>query len=59
MADYEKFASEYSDKVVADAEKERLKRERHQNRFNYYNSIIATLAFVLSVISIVLQILRW
>lgn len=59
MTDYEKFASEYSDKVVADAEKEHLKIERHQNRFNYYNSIIATLAFVLSVISIVLQILRW
>jgi len=50
--DYEKIVNEYSEKVVSDAEKERLKEERYQNRFNYYNSIIATLALILSIIAL-------
>lgn len=52
MDDYQKFTTEYSDHVVSDAEKERIKKERHQNRFNYYNSIVATLALILSIIAL-------
>lgn len=52
MNDYQKFAVEYSNQVVADAEKKRIKKERHQNRFNYYNSMIATLALILSIIAL-------
>ena len=53
-SDYEKFSDEYSSKVVSDAEKDRRKKERHQDRFNYYNSTIATLALILSIIGIIL-----
>lgn len=52
--DYSKFAKDYSDNVVDNAEKERIKKERFQNRFNYYNSVVATLALILSIISIIL-----
>lgn len=58
MDDYENFSIEYSNNVVDDAEKERVKKERHQNRFNYYNCITSTLALILSIISIILGLLR-
>lgn len=48
--DYFKFAKDYSDNVVDNAEKERI-----QNRFNYYNCIISTIALILSIISIILK----
>lgn len=54
MDDYQKFVTEYDNNIVSDAEKERIKNERHQNRFNYYNSIVATLALILSIIGIIL-----
>ena len=53
--DYFKFAKDYSDNVVDNAEKERIKKERFQNRFNYYNYIISTIALILSIISIILK----
>lgn len=31
-----------------------VKKERYQNRFNYYNSVVATLALILSIIGIIL-----
>lgn len=52
--DYSKFAKDYSNNVVDNAEKERIKKERFQNRFNYYNSVVATLALIFSIISIIL-----
>ena len=54
MDDYQKFVTEYDNNVVSDVEKERIKNERHQNRFNYYNSVVATLALILSIIGIIL-----
>ena len=51
--DYEKFAIEYSEKVISDAEKERRKEDRYQNRFNYYNCAISTIALILSIIAII------
>lgn len=54
MDDYQKFVTEYNNDVVSDVEKERIKNERHQNRFNYYNSVVATLALILSIIGIIL-----
>jgi hypothetical protein len=56
MDEYEKSGIEYSDQVVSNAEMERLKKERHQNRFNYYNCIIATLALIISIIALVLEL---
>ena len=54
--DYEKFAIEYSEKVISDAEKERRKEDRYQNRFNYYNCAISTIALMLSIIAIILGV---
>lgn len=54
MDDYQKCVTEYSDRVVSDAEKERIKKERHQNRFNYFNCVISVLALILSIIGIIL-----
>jgi len=54
MDDYQKFALEYSDRVVAAAEKEQVKKEHHENRFNYFNCVISVLALILSIISIIL-----
>lgn len=56
MDNYQKFSFEHSDAVVSDAEKERRKKERHQDRFNYYNCIVATLALIISIIAIILEI---
>lgn len=54
--DYEKFAIDYSEKVIVNAEKERCKKERYQNRFNYYNCAISTIALILSIIAIFLGV---
>ncbi len=56
MDDYKKLFTDISNQNVKSAEIERRKKERYQNRFNYYNSIIATLALILSIISILLQV---
>lgn len=53
MDDYGKLFTDISDQNVENAEIERRKKERYQNRFNYYNSIIATLALILSIIALV------
>lgn len=52
MDDCKKLFTEISDQNVKNALIELKKRERHQNRFNYYNSIIATLALILSIIAL-------
>lgn len=54
MNDYQKFATDYSNKVISDAEKEQIKNERHQNRFNYFNCVVSVLALILSIIGIIL-----
>lgn len=56
MDNYQKLFTEINDQNVKNTLIEQKKRERHQNRFNYYNSTIATLAFILSVISIILEL---
>lgn len=54
--EYRETSIEYSGNVVSDDQKKRKLDERRQNRFNYYNAVIATLAFLLSVISLILQL---
>ena len=53
MDDYENLYKDVSNQNV-DTELERRKKERYQNRFNYYNSVVATLALILSIIGIIL-----
>ena len=48
MDKYQKLATETSSDHVDYVEAKRIKDERHQNRFNYYNAAIATLALILS-----------
>ena len=43
MDKYQKLATETSSDHVDYVEAKRIKDERHQNRFNYYNAAIATL----------------
>lgn len=52
--DYIDFAIKISEDNVKAAELKRRKKDRFQNRFNYYNSVIATLALILSIIGIIL-----
>ena len=54
MDDYENLYKDVSNQNVDTAELERRKKERYQNRFNYYNSVVATLAVILSIIGIIL-----
>lgn len=54
MDDYEILYKDVSNQNVDTAELERRKEERYQNRFNYYNSVVATLALILSIIGIIL-----
>lgn len=49
--DYSKFAKDYSDNVVDNAEKERIKKERFQNRFNFMGVCCSFIAFSASVSS--------
>lgn len=54
MNDYPKLYRDVSNQNIDATELERRKKDRHQNRFNYYNSIVATLALILSIISLIL-----
>lgn len=54
MDNYQKLYNDISDHHIEAVELERRKKDRYQNRFNYYNSIIATLALILSIIGIIL-----
>ena len=54
MDDYENLYKDVSNQNVDTAELERRKEERYQNRVNYYNSVVATLALILSIIGIIL-----
>lgn len=54
MDDYEKLYSDVSSQNIETAELEYRKKDRYQNRFNYYNSVVATLALILSIIGIIL-----
>ena len=52
MGDYANLYKDVSNQNVDTAELERRKKERYQNRFNYYNSVVATRALILSIIGI-------
>lgn len=54
MNDYQKLFNDISNQNIKAAELERRKKERYQNCFNYYNSVVATLALILSIIGIIL-----
>lgn len=54
MDDYQKLFNDISNQNIKAAELERRKKDRYQNRFNYYNSVVATLALILSIIGIIL-----
>lgn len=56
MNDYPKLYRDVSNQNIDATELERRKKDRHKNRFNYYNSIVATLALILSIISIILEL---
>lgn len=47
------FFRELSESAVSEAEEKRKHDDRHQNRFNYYNAVIATLALILSIIALI------
>ena len=59
MDDYENLYKDVSNQNVDTAELERRKKERYQNRFNYYNSVVATLALILSIIGTVGTRIVW
>ncbi len=52
MSNYEKLFMDISNQNIKNALIEQKKRERHQDRFNYYNSTIATIALILSIIAL-------
>ena len=54
MDDYQKLFNDISNQNIKAAELERRKKDRYQNRINYYNSVVATLALILSIIGIIL-----
>lgn len=54
MDDYQKLFNDISNQNIKAAELERRKKDRCQNRFNYYNSVVATIALILSIIGIIL-----
>ena len=54
MDDYQKLFNDISNQNIKAAELERRKKDRYQNRFNYYNIVVATLALILSIIGIIL-----
>ena len=56
MNDYQKLFNDISNQNIKAAELERSKKDRYQNRFNYYNSVVATLALILSIIGIILEL---
>lgn len=52
MYEYEKLFMEISDQNVKKALIEQKKRERHQDRFNYFNSILSIVAIIISLIAL-------
>lgn len=58
MINVQKFFTKLSNENVDSVEKKRIEDDRYQNRFNYYNSIVATLALILSIIGIILGLNR-
>lgn len=56
MNDYEKLVTDISRKNVTAAQKEEKRKDWHENRFNYINTVISVLALILSIISIVMQL---
>lgn len=52
MKKYQKNAIEYSSDVVDSAERKRKHDQRYQDRFNYYNAVVATLALIISIIAL-------
>ena len=56
MNDYQKLFNDISNQNIKAAELERRKKDRYQNRFNYYNSVVATLDLILSIIGIILEL---
>ena len=58
MDNYPKLFVDVSEQNISRSEMDRLKKERHQNRFNYYNCFTATLALIISIIAVVLEALR-
>ena len=56
MDNYQKLFNDISDQHIEAVELERRKKDHYQNRFNYYNSVAATLALILSIIGIILGV---
>ena len=52
MDNYEKLLMDISDQNVKNALIEQKKRERHQDRFNYFNCIISVAAIIISLIAL-------
>lgn len=54
MDERSKFFYDLSVKFLDASEKAKKFSERHQNRFNYYNSFVSTLALIISIVSLIL-----
>lgn len=52
MYDYEKDAISRSNKTVDDSVLRKKRSQRYQDRFNYYNAVVATLALIISIIAL-------
>ncbi|MBD5449701.1 MAG: hypothetical protein HDR28_06025 [Lachnospiraceae bacterium] len=52
MDNYEKMLTEISDQNVKNALIEQKKKERHQDRFNYFNCILSIVAIIISLIAL-------
>lgn len=58
MDERSKFFYDLSIKFLDASEKAKKFSEQHQNRFNYYNSFVSTLALIISIVSLILQFCR-
>lgn len=52
MDDYQKLFTEISDQNIKNALIEMKKKERYQNRFNYFNCLISVTAIIISLIAL-------
>ena len=52
MNEYEKFSVDHSNDLVDSISRKRKHDQRYQDRFNYYNAVIATLALILSIVAL-------
>ena len=52
MDDCKKLFTEISDENVKNALIEQKKRERHQERFNYFNCVLSVIAIIISLIAL-------